>query len=365
MQAYAVLYAYRPSTDISNPSLDKDSDRRLNHWRMKSAIEDFAMRLGLHRALDEVKVQMREGQEDISQGHAFRKATYWLWLFTMSHHFALVTETPPTIRQDNSIKSACSLLSHVSKPPRVTRMLAEVDLCMLWNLADQSLPGLAEWWCAPPDDLDPEEATRVLDDADAALDVWSRRWGLHGETDATYPGLDLSSNGAVDYHFRATRFWMRTFATRIVHHQPTWHANPTLNVNLTLKSAEAAEACCRFLIDIPPLTRDGARYMSDFGWALLAFCGIYVIRIYELFGRAFPVLEHYMATVEACAKLLTEMAVGSNQIPLIYGNRVLERFNIVMQSESVDSDRDQHVEDLRVDLQWVDDVFQQASALTG
>lgn len=263
MQAYAVLYAYRPSTDISNPSLDKTSDRRLNHWRMKSAIEDFAMRLGLHRALDEVKVQMREGQENISQGHAFRKATYWLWLFTMSHHFALVTETPPTIRQDNSIKSACSLLSHVSKPPRVTRMLAEVDLCMLWNLADQSLPGLAEWWCAPPDGLDPEEATRVLDDADAALDVWSRRWGPHGETDATYPGLDLNSNGAVDYHFRATRFWMRTFATRIVHHQPTWHANSNLNVSLTLKSAEAAEACCRFLIDIPPQTRDGARYVSS------------------------------------------------------------------------------------------------------
>lgn len=72
-----------------------------------------------------------------------------------------------------------------------------------------------------------------------------------------------------------------------------------------------------------------------------------------------------MATVEACAKLLTEMAVGSNQIPLIYGNRVLERFNAVMQSNPVESDTDQRVEDLRVDLQWVDDVFQQASALTG
>lgn len=92
---------------------------------------------------------------------------------------------------------------------------------------------------------------------------------------------------------------------------------------------------------------------------------MYVIRIYELFGRAFPVLKHYLTTVEACAKLLTEMAVGSNQIPLIYGNRVLERFNAVMQRVSVDSDKDQRVEDLRVELQWVDDVFQQASALTG
>ncbi|KAK4498079.1 hypothetical protein PRZ48_010735 [Zasmidium cellare] len=364
LQAYAILYAYRPSTDISNPSLDNDSDRRLNHWRLKSAIEDFAMRLGLHRALDEVRLQVKGGEENISDGYAFRKGTYWLWLFTMSHHFALVTETPPTIRQDNSIKSACSLLSHVSKPPRVTRMLAEVDLCMLWNLADLSLPGLAEWWCAPPEDLDPEEATRVLDDADAALDVWSRRWGLHGETDATYPGLD-TNNGAVDYHFRATRFWLRTFATRIVHHQSHWNSNTTLNVNLTLKSAEAAEAVCRFLSDIPPLTRDSARYMSDFGWALLAFCGIYIIRIYELFGRAFPVLEHYMTTVEACAKLLIEMAVGSNQIPRIYGERVLDRFNAVMQNNLVENGIDHQAEDLHVDLQWVDDVFQQASALTG
>lgn len=219
------------------------------------------MRLGLHRSLDEVKTQLREGREDVCEGHAFRKATCWLWLFTMSHHFALVTETPPTIRQDNSIKMACSLLSQVSKPPRVTRMLAEVDLCMLWNLADQSLPGLAEWWCAPPEDLDPEEATRVLDDADAALDVWGRRWGLRGETDATYPGLDLSNNGVVDYHFRATRFWLRTFATRIIHHQLKWTSNPTLNVDLTLKSAEAAEACCHLLLEIPSHMRDSIRYV--------------------------------------------------------------------------------------------------------
>lgn len=73
-----------------------------------------------------------------------------------------------------------------------------------------------------------------------------------------------------------------------------------------------------------------------------------------------------MATVEACGKLLTEMAVGSNQIPLIYGNRVLEMHDAVMKSNATQRDAtNQQNEDCSVDLQWVDDVFQQASALTG
>lgn len=73
-----------------------------------------------------------------------------------------------------------------------------------------------------------------------------------------------------------------------------------------------------------------------------------------------------MTTVEACAKLLIEMAVGSNQMPRIYGERVLRRFNAVMQQhDSVDTDVGSQAGDGHVDLQWVDDVFQQASALTG
>lgn len=368
LQAYAILYAYRPSTDITHPVLNSSDERLLNHWRIKSAVEDFAMRLGLHHSLGEVRALVRASQQDIRHTHSFKKAIYWLWLFTMSHHFSLVTETPPTIRQDSSIKTACALFSEITKPPQVTRMLAEVDLCMLWNLADQALPGLGEWWLRNPQvDVDPSQAAHVLDDADAALDVWSRRWGVHGETDATYPGLDISMNGAVEFHFRATRFWMRLFATRMVHLSRPNASSDTdfsrLNANLTLKSAEAAECCCRYLMEIDSLARDGARYMADLGFALIAFCGMYVVRIYEMYGREVPILRDYLATVEACGKMLTEMAVGSNQVPRHYGRRVLDRVANAVPSEMTSMDEyvtDKAIEECRMDLSWVSHGFEES-----
>lgn len=147
--ACGILYAYGPSMDITeNPANESPSLRRLNHWKMKSTVENLAMRLDLHHALDHLRLTIRRGNESVEGTFVFNKAMFWLWLFNLSHHFSLVTEAPPTIRQDNSIRRACDLLRFISKPARITRMLAEVDLCVLWSLADRSMPGLGEWWCS-------------------------------------------------------------------------------------------------------------------------------------------------------------------------------------------------------------------------
>ncbi|KAF7195066.1 hypothetical protein HII31_03534 [Pseudocercospora fuligena] len=367
LQAYAILYANGTSTDISNPKAESEETRRLNHWVLKSSIETFALRLSLHQSFSEVRRLIQDGAHHVEQTFAFRKYVYWLWLFTLSHHFSLVTECPPSIRADYSIRTACLLLSQVEKPARITRLLAEVDLCMLWNAAGQSLPGLDEFWCPPPQDQDPEAASRVLDDADAALDVWSQRWGVHGEPNATYPGLDVSNNGAVLFHYRATRFWLRVFSIRVIRSSrltanSTFPQNQSLgqlNVRLTLKSAEAAEKMCRYLLDIPLIKRDSAKHMADFGFALIAFCALYVLRIYELFGSAFPVLEGYVKTVEETGKVLTEMGVGINTIPVVYGKRVLDRLEEVKRSFAmrvVDPSLGAQVAE-EVDLRWIDDFF--------
>ncbi|EME80736.1 uncharacterized protein MYCFIDRAFT_87509 [Pseudocercospora fijiensis CIRAD86] len=367
LQAYAILYANGTAADISHPKPETEDTRRLNHWVLKASIETFALRLSLHQSFSEVRRLVQDGALHIDQTFAFRKYVYWLWLFTLSHHFSLVTESPPSIRADYSIRTACFLLSQVEKPGRITRMLAEVDLCMLWNAAGQSLPGLDEWWCPPPQDQDPEQASRVLDDADAALDVWSQRWGVHGEPNATYPGLDVNNNGVVLFHYLATRFWLRVFSIRVIRSSrltansafPQNQSLRQLNVSLTLKSAEAAEKMCRCVLEIPVHMRDSAKHMADFGFALVAFCGIYILRIYELFGAAFPVLESHVKTVEETGRVLTEMSVGINHVPIIYGKRVLERLEEVKRSlamQVVDPSLGMRTAQ-DVDLRWIDGFF--------
>jgi hypothetical protein len=259
---------------------------------------------------------------------------YWLWLVTMSHHFSLMTRTPPSIREDNSISSAVDLLRDLPRPSRVTRILAEIDLYMLWQHAGRSVPGLAEWWCTPSDTMNVEDVQAVLQDMEGALEVWSRRWGLRGEPQATISNVDMANNGAVDFHFQSTRFCISTFGTRYILEKtrsaldediPSQTGLAQVARESLLKSVKAAHACSRCLVDIPPLRRENTRYMAEFGYALISFCCLYIIQAYELFGSALPTLGSYLTSVEEVATFMTEMAVANNTAPRLYGASVMRQ----------------------------------------
>jgi hypothetical protein len=331
LQAMAVLHAYGPATGVFASTQHMHPTNYPSHWTVKSVIETFALRLSLHRS---VEVLLRDRVENVWRTRPFQKYVYWLWLFTMTHHFSLMVRTPPTIREDHNIQIAVGLLSDVPKPSRVTRILAEVDLCILWNQAGRRVPGLGEWWCAPPDNVNPVETLSVLDDANAALDVWSQRWGVEGHVNYTYPDFDVRINGAVDFHCRATRFLINTFATRSLHRQSlattetTRPTKATLQQRLAdcvLQSADAAAGFCRCLLDLGPLAKDAARYMADFGFAQISFCCLYIIHAFETFGDSFPVLISHIATVKEIAQLLVEMAVGDNHCPRLFGESIFNR----------------------------------------
>lgn len=337
LQAFAILYAYCPSSDIFHVPHAPRSPKFLNHWSLKYSIEAFSLRVGLHRALDNLRDALWENPSHVSESPEFERYVYWLWLFTMSHHFSLMTRTPPTIREDSTITAAVDILKDIPKPSRVTRILAEVDLYMLWHQASRWAPGLGEWWCSPPDVPDLEEVLGVLEDASSALEVWGQRWGLRGELNTTMPDLDVSKNGAVDFHFRSTRFCISTFGTRYIFQQamslvntnPGGHHQPDL-ARLTresvVKSVEAAHTCARYLLDLPPLRRENVRYMADFGFAVIAFCCLYILQAYELFGKTLPELQNYISSVREVGTFMLEMAVANNVAPRLFGLSVLQQF---------------------------------------
>ncbi|KIY00367.1 uncharacterized protein Z520_04052 [Fonsecaea multimorphosa CBS 102226] len=333
LQAFAILYAYRPAADVFHLASAPQSGF-LDHWVLKYSIEAFALRAGLHRSIDSLKVLLQQNPPDISKSPAFQRYVYWLWLVTMSHHFSLMTRTPPTIREDSTISSAVDLLRDVPKPTRVTRILAEVDLYMLWQQAGRSAPGLAEWWCKPSGTMNMEEVVAVLEDMEGALEVWGQRWGLRGESNMTISNVDVSRNGAVDFHFQSTRFCISTFGTRYMlekarsaldAHTASRQALAPVAREFVVKSVEAAHACSRCLMDTPPLRRENIRYMADFGYALIAFCCLYIIQACELFSSTLPNPTKYLDSVEEVATFMGEMAVANNTAPRFYGNSILQQ----------------------------------------
>ncbi|ETI27796.1 hypothetical protein G647_00245 [Cladophialophora carrionii CBS 160.54] len=350
LQALAVLYAYRPAADVFELPGATPTPGPLNHWVLKHSIEAFALRARLHRSIDGLRSLLLRSSNSpqVSESPAFHKYVYWLWLATMSHHFSVMTRTPPTIREDSSISSAVDLLRDVPRPSRVTRILSEIDLYILWQHAGRSVPGLAEWWCTPSDTMSVEDVQAVLEDMEGALEVWSQRWGLRGEPKTTVANVDMARNGAVSFHFLSTRFCISTFETRYLLEKTrsVLDEDATSQPGLVqvaresvLKSVKAAHACSRCLVDLPPLRREFARYMAEFGYAYMAFCCLYIIQAYELFGSALPALESYLASVEEVATFLTELAVASNTTPRLYGDltmRQLRRATGRMEGARVD-----------------------------
>lgn len=340
LQALAVLYAYRPAGDVFPLSGAPQASSFLNHWTLKHSIEAFALRVGLHRSIDRLKVLLQRDSSDVSKSSAFSMYVYWLWLVTMSHHFSLMTRTPPTLREDSTIAQAVDLLRDIPRPSRVTRVLAEIDLFTLWQQAGRSAPGLAEWWCTPSDSMSVEGIVAALEDVEGALEVWSQRWGLRGESNVTISNVDTSKNGAVSFHFESTRFCISSFGTRYILEKTrsafdqeftSRSALSHLARESVMKSVHAAHACSRCLVDISPLRRETVRYMGEFGYAFVAFCCLYLIQAYEFFGTALPMSNSYMVSVEEVATFMTEMAVANNTAPRLFGNSILRQLRRVLE----------------------------------
>ncbi|KAJ9607129.1 hypothetical protein H2200_008201 [Cladophialophora chaetospira] len=345
--AFAVLYAYRPAADVYQLPAAPTSPPFLNRWVLKNSIEAFAIRAGLHRSIDDLRALLRSSSQRTSESLVFHKYIYWLWLVAMSHHFSLMTRTSPSIREDSSISSAVDLLRDVPRPPRVTRILAEIDLYTLWQRAGRRDPGLAEWWCTPSNTQSPEELLGVLEDMDGALEVWGQRWGLRGEPNTTISNVDISANGAVEFHFRRMHFCVATFGTQHIleRTQSVLDKDSATGAELEdaaresiLKSVKAAHDCARCLVDIPPLRRETVRYMSEFGYGLIAFCCIYMIQAHKLFGAALPDLERFLTSVEEVATFMSEMAVANNAAPRLYGQTIMRLLR--QENDDVDDARD-------------------------
>ncbi|KIW13307.1 hypothetical protein PV08_08495 [Exophiala spinifera] len=354
LQALAILYAYCPPGEIFPLSgASQPVAALLDYYTLKSSVEAFAFRAGLHRSIDRLRIVVRGGaSSDISKSSAFSMYVYWLWLVTMSHHFSVMTRTPPTLQEDSTTAVAFGFLRDIPRPPRVTRVLAEVDLQTLWRQAGRSAPGLSEWWCTPSDSISVEGIVAVLEDLEGALEVWGIRWGLRGESNVTISNVDISKNGAVNFHFQATRFFISAFATRYILEKDRTAAvveestssrgkilSP-LGRESVVKSFQAAHAFSRCLVDISPLRRENVRYMGEFGYALIAFCCLYLVQLYEFFGTALQLPESYMTSVEEVAAFMREMAIANNITPRLYGNLVSQQVKQVLEGLSEHVDRD-------------------------
>lgn len=84
MQALVILHAYSQAIPglQTSPSL---TPHQFPQYLLKTLTESYAVHLGFHRSVDSVRAMMRTPGRHLTGTDSYKKYTYWLWLFTMSH----------------------------------------------------------------------------------------------------------------------------------------------------------------------------------------------------------------------------------------------------------------------------------------
>jgi|SRR6187402_74669 len=84
LKALFILYVYSDLTPPSQPS-ESSPKQDILFWPLKSVVEVYAVRLSLHRSVQDLKSELRSNPEGITTSKSYERYTYWLWLFSTAH----------------------------------------------------------------------------------------------------------------------------------------------------------------------------------------------------------------------------------------------------------------------------------------
>ncbi|KIW93703.1 uncharacterized protein Z519_05017 [Cladophialophora bantiana CBS 173.52] len=285
---------------------------------LKALVEGHVIDIGCHRSVEGVKKDLIAGRRDINKTIEYKKYTYWLWLYTMAHH------SPPSIRGDASIRIATSLLAGINKSSRTSRLLGEVELCLLWEKASTLDCRLNEWWWVPENleslDCSPSAA---LETAEMEIQAWCNKWNAF----IARGGFGLG----LDFHFRYARFCITSYALRFIQ---------VSTGNLSGSERESVKQCVQYALEIldwalhlSPVSKDTLRYMSDFGFVMIAFVALFVIQVHDRVQPVYAELKDALNRVDALSKLMADLAVSPNHCTAQLARSLKQRLSQMRQPE--------------------------------
>lgn len=330
LQALAVLYSWAAPkpTDLAAG----DADLQLEPYQeiLRASIETLALRYSLHISAKEVTELLRSGSENVHHTFAFRKYLYWLWLFTLAHFRSLISQTPPSIREDATITAAAQLLEGRTPDSRARRILARVELCLLWQRAGLRERGLGEWWCVFRNQVDNSSTLAVLSDLDAALQLWHRTWCPSGKQSPLERSANLGNDGAIEFDYHYTRFCIGRYVAEVF--QPASFTE-ALPLNLVMKAAERASTFCRFFLELSPVAKSSVRFSLDTIFTMVASACDYLMQVDSSSSGLNHVQRGHMSTISGVAELLVDLGVDEKYGARLYGQRCLTRVEAMKQGE--------------------------------
>lgn len=325
LQALAILYNWAPShyPDSSVAAFPDDLPAELRQDMLRASIETLARRRMLHRSAFDVSELLKSNVPDVQQSLAFRKYLFWLWLFSEAHVHALVSQSPPTIREDASIIQAIPLLGNVVSDDYARQILARVDLCLLWSRGPLHERGLGQWWCSVPNQMSLESLLALLDDLDAATRRWHQIW--HPNNMASIPRKaarpDRDDTTILYYHF--TSFCIGNYVAAAIQSSTTVGSVPYSSIHSLTKTVSRGNALCRSFLELSPLAKYSACFNPEVVYAMITSCCQLLIQI--LRSTTGPDLNNstQLSTIRQVAELMGDLSFDEKQGTKGRGQRII------------------------------------------
>lgn len=135
---------------------------------------------------------------------------------------------------------------------------------------------------------------------------------------------ETNCGSGLDFHIRFTQFCITTYSIRPLDVSADRPAGllPAQKEAIA-NCVEAASQVLAWALDLGPASKDRLRYLYDFGFVMLSFCGFFILQAFQAFGSAIPQSDEYLDTVAEAAQLMTELAMDSKHAPAVYGRSIL------------------------------------------
>ncbi|KIW15017.1 hypothetical protein PV08_07804 [Exophiala spinifera] len=341
LQAFAVLCTWATPHNIHVPAAGgEDWELELRQDTLRASLEMMATACSVHRSGEEViRLLKHERRSDVPQLLVFRKYCYWLWMFSTAQFQSLLLRTPPTIREDATIRWANQHLEQYTNDECTRRILADVSLALLWDISALNDRSLAEWWCSIPIETDVNSALALLTTLDDGLNQWRRRWIRPTQPHQQHQhssdfASDPARSSCIDLYQRFSRFCISTHANKLFQSSATAENLPLSVVSLVTQSVERASTLCHLFLELTPLVKSSIRFAPESTFAMVAFACEWVIRAKCLFPGMECVRPQDLNVVRGVAELMIDLGVDNKHSARIVGESVLARLHAAMKSDS-------------------------------
>ncbi|OAL46512.1 hypothetical protein IQ07DRAFT_634756 [Pyrenochaeta sp. DS3sAY3a] len=266
MQGLVILYG---CCEASSPSDHTTEDfNGLDMLSARSLAEGYAVKLGVGSLKDPTP-------------HNSFLFVWWLWLYTIGHHCAILHSCARTMWAVSGIAQAKAYVEENFQDTRIQRLIGEVELCMLWERL-QSVP------------------SGSTEQVDHELSVWVDSWSEL---------INKDEGRQLLFHYRFMQFQL--YASVAL-------AGDDFSLQSSSSHVEVAQAFLHCLTRLSPIAKDRLRYMCDFGFVMISYACLFILRATKSPFNANWKAELVGDVSEAAALMLSFSAKKSDR-PAIYG----------------------------------------------